>query len=63
MTSKIGIRLEDKNEWETRVPLVPGDVEKLVADGAELFVQRFPKRAFPDALFESAGAALVVSAA
>lgn len=59
MTSKIGIRLEDKNEWETRVPLVPGDVEKLVADGAELFVQRFPKRAFPDALFESAGAALV----
>ena len=30
MSSKIGIRLEDKNEWERRTPLVPVHVDELV---------------------------------
>lgn len=58
MTAKIGIRLEDKNEWETRVPLVPDDVRKIVAGGIEVYVQRFPRRAFADSDFEAAGAIL-----
>ena len=29
MIKTIGIRREDKNEWERRVPLVPGDVLEL----------------------------------
>jgi len=53
------MRLEDKNEWETRVPLVPDDVRKLVAGGVHICVQRFPRRAFTDAQFEAAGATLV----
>ncbi len=59
MTAKIGIRLEDKNEWETRVPLVPNDIRRLVAGGVQVYVQRFPRRAFTDAQFEAAGATLV----
>ena len=59
MTARICIRLEDKNEWETRVPLVPDDVQRLVADGVDIRVQRFPDRAFPDASYEAAGATLV----
>ncbi len=55
----VGIRLEDKNQWETRVPLVPEDVKELVADGVDLRVQRFPRRAFSDDQYEAAGAILV----
>jgi hypothetical protein len=50
VSAKIGIRLEDKNEWETRVPLVPNGVEALVAEGVDIRVQRFPRRVFPTAL-------------
>ena len=59
MTATIGIKLEDKNEWETRVPLVPSDVKGLIADGVDIRVQRFPRRAFPDDFYEAAGATLV----
>jgi alpha-aminoadipic semialdehyde synthase len=59
VTAKIGIRLEDKNEWETRVPLVPDDVKRLGAQGVRFYVQRFPRRAYADALYEAAGAELV----
>ena len=59
MTARIGIRLEDKNQWETRVPLIPGDVKELVGKGLDIRVQRFPRRAFADDLYEAAGATLV----
>jgi alpha-aminoadipic semialdehyde synthase len=59
MNNRIGIRLEDKNEWERRAPLTPGDVKELVAQGVEIEVQRFERRAFPDHEYERAGAKLV----
>ncbi|NHZ85867.1 MAG: alanine dehydrogenase, partial [Planctomycetia bacterium] len=36
---RIGIRREDKTEWEARVPLIPKDVEKLINRGIEVFLQ------------------------
>lgn len=59
MTTKIGLRREDKNEWETRVALTPAAVERLSQDGLDIYVQRFPRRAFPDSEYEAAGAKLV----
>ncbi|MGQ9485655.1 MAG: hypothetical protein ACUVSA_11985 [Desulfosoma sp.] len=32
MVHAIGIRREDKNEWERRVPLAPQHVAKIVGD-------------------------------
>ncbi|MGD2110976.1 MAG: hypothetical protein PVI86_16490, partial [Phycisphaerae bacterium] len=56
----IGIRHEDKSEWEGRTPLVPTDVAHLVKHaGLKLQVQTSPTRAFPDADFASAGATIV----
>ncbi len=56
---RIGIRREDKNEWERRVPLVPADVEELVRrEDLSFVVQPSERRAFPDADFEKAGARL-----
>ncbi|UCD25721.1 MAG: hypothetical protein JSW51_07360 [Gemmatimonadota bacterium] len=59
MTTKIGLRREDKNEWETRVALTPEAVRQLAQDGLEICVERFPRRAFPDGEYEAAGAQLV----
>ena len=59
MATKIGLRREDKNEWETRVALTPAAVERLSQDGVHVHVQRFPRRAFPDNEYERAGAKLV----
>lgn len=59
MAVTIGIRREDKNEWERRVPLVPADVADLVRDhGLEFVVQPSPIRVFADADFAAAGAAV-----
>jgi alpha-aminoadipic semialdehyde synthase len=55
----IGLRLEDKNEWERRVALIPDDVARLTAAGVEVLVERFERRAFADAEYERAGARLV----
>jgi alpha-aminoadipic semialdehyde synthase len=55
--ARIGLRREDKNEWERRVPLVPADVETLVRrHGIACSVQPFPRRAFPDEAYRDAGA-------
>lgn len=55
----VGIRREDKNAWERRVPLIPEDVERLVAEcGLRFHVQRSANRCFPDAEYERAGATL-----
>lgn len=57
MLNKIGIVQETKNEWERRVPLVPNDISRLVADNKiDFLVQPSPRRIFPDAQFTAAGA-------
>ena len=56
----IGIRHEDKNRWEARVPLVPQDIETLIRDHAlEFRIQRSPVRKFPEADYTKAGATVV----
>jgi len=52
----IGIRCEDKNEFERRTPLVPGDVRRLVERGVKVFVQPSPRRIFSDEEYTRAGA-------
>ncbi|MGH2571356.1 MAG: hypothetical protein ACRDGR_09030, partial [bacterium] len=54
----VGIRREDKSPWETRTPLVPTDVARLVRAGVPVHVQRSDLRCFPDAEFAAAGAVL-----
>lgn len=57
MTARIGIRREDKNAWERRVPLVPADVKTLIErDGLAFSVQPSPVRAFADSEYVDAGA-------
>lgn len=55
----IGIRREDKNRWERRVPLTPDHVAELVR-GHQLrcVVQPSPTRAFADIDYAAAGATL-----
>jgi alanine dehydrogenase len=55
----IGIRREDKNRWERRVPLTPDDVLELRAQhGLAFHVQPSPIRIFPDTRYVDAGAEL-----
>jgi alpha-aminoadipic semialdehyde synthase len=56
MNPKIGIRREDKNQWERRVPLTPEQVKQLVGRGIEVVVQPSPIRAFSDEQYRAAGA-------
>jgi alpha-aminoadipic semialdehyde synthase len=56
----IGIRLEDKNEWEARTPLIPAQVRELKEQhGVEVCVQASPIRAFGPEEYEQAGARVV----
>ncbi len=56
----IGIRHEDKNRWEARVPLIPDDVGALIRDyGLAFRVQSSPIRVFPDPQYVEAGASVV----
>ena len=49
MSKVIGVRREDKNEWERRVPLIPSDLAELQAAGVARFVvQSSPIRVFSD---------------
>lgn len=53
----VGIRREDKNKWERRVPLTPGDVEALQEEaGVRFLVQTSPIRVFNDQEYRAAGA-------
>lgn len=55
----IGIRREDKNRWEARVPLTPDHVAELVAThGIDMVVQPSERRAFADKDYLTAGAAV-----
>jgi len=56
MQKIIGIRREDKNEWERRVPLIPTDVEELVKMGIKVIVQPSAIRAFSEDEYQRAGA-------
>jgi alpha-aminoadipic semialdehyde synthase len=52
----IGIRREDKNEWERRVPLVPSDLATLQRDhDLDFVVQPSPIRVFGDTDYSAAG--------
>ena len=59
MKKKIGIRREDKNKWEQRVPLVPADVKYLKERfDITTIVQPSDIRVFPDAAYHNATARL-----
>lgn len=56
---KIGIRKEDKNPWEKRVPLTPEHVGQLIRENdIEVVVEPSPNRVFSDGDFEKAGAVI-----
>lgn len=53
----LGIRREDKNRWERRVPLCPEHVERLVKEyNVKVIIQPSKRRIFPDSQFIDAGA-------
>ncbi len=57
MNDVIGIRREDKNRWERRVPLVPQDVKELITEhNIRTLIQSSSIRAFPDEDYVKAGA-------
>ncbi|MBN2571097.1 MAG: hypothetical protein JXA68_03125 [Ignavibacteriales bacterium] len=59
MKNIIGIRREDKNKWEVRVPLIPEHIKHLKEHYAiQTFVQPFATRAFSDNEYVEAGATL-----
>ena len=56
MKKIIGIRKEDKNIWERRVPLIPAHIKKLKEEhGIETVVQPFPSRIISEEEFVNAG--------
>ncbi|MBN1550732.1 hypothetical protein JW979_04665 [bacterium] len=58
--NQIGIRREDKNKWEKRVPLIPQDIKKLSETHQIHFVIQpsLDHRIYPDELYEAAGATI-----
>ena len=59
MTSTLGIRREDKNRWERRVPLTPHDIQQLKEHyGIETIIQPSNIRVFSDKEFQRVGASV-----
>jgi len=57
MPVTVGIRREDKNEWERRVPCIPEDIAGLQAGhGLRFIVQPSPIRIYRDEDYRAAGA-------
>ena len=57
MNHSFGIRREDKNKWERRVPLIPSHVRELVEkQGLSFYLQPAPNRIFPDEDYQREGA-------
>ncbi|MEA3432478.1 MAG: bifunctional lysine ketoglutarate reductase /saccharopine dehydrogenase family protein [candidate division WOR-3 bacterium] len=56
MKKRCGIRREDKNKWEARVPLVPSDIRELLKKGIKFYIQPSDIRAFKEKEFEEVGA-------
>ena len=52
----IGVRREDKNRWERRVPLTPDHIAELARRGIDVTVESSRIRVFPDDAFRRAGA-------
>ncbi|MCK7520773.1 MAG: hypothetical protein MZV64_25260 [Ignavibacteriales bacterium] len=53
----IGIRRENKNEWEKRTPLIPEDIKSLIEKyGLRALVQTSKIRAFNDGDYRASGA-------
>lgn len=60
MDNIIGIRLEDKNIWETRAPIIPKHMKSLISEESLKFiVQSSQIRTFKDFEYEKAGAKIV----
>ncbi len=60
----IGIRREDKNDWERRVPLIPSHIRELTkAQGLKFYVQPSSIRVFADDDFRLEGAKIQESLA
>ncbi|MFQ6079451.1 MAG: hypothetical protein ACE5NJ_10010, partial [Thermodesulfobacteriota bacterium] len=60
MNALIGIRREDKNRWERRVPLIPEHVRELKQEhGIEVWLQPSQIRIFSDEEYIGAGARVV----
>jgi alpha-aminoadipic semialdehyde synthase len=56
MSAVIGIRREDKNKWERRVPLVPTDTSDLQTKrGVRVLIQPSSVRVYPDDEYRSSG--------
>lgn len=59
MTATIGIRREDKNRWERRVPVIPEHADELKKQHSMQFiVQPSSIRVFPDSDYKAAGATI-----
>lgn len=59
MNNIIGIRLEDKNVWETRAPIIPKHVKTLISkEFLKFIVQSSKIRTFSDDDYREAGAAI-----
>ncbi len=57
MTPTLGIRREDKNSWEQRVPITPQDVHELHKKfGIQTVIQPSTIRVFPDDSYRKVGA-------
>jgi saccharopine dehydrogenase (NAD+, L-lysine forming) len=55
MTALIGIRREDKSEWERRVPITPKHAAELKQQGIEVIVQTSDIRAYEGSEFAEVG--------
>ena len=56
MTNIIGIRREDRNPWERRVPLIPSHIRELIkVHGLKILIQPSPIRVFADDDFRLEG--------
>ena len=55
MIKRIGIRREDKNQWERRVALVPEQLQSLIAAGTAVKAQPAPNRCYSDEEMAAAG--------
>ena len=57
MNYSLGIRREDKNKWERRVPIIPEHVKELKEKSEiETIIQPSQIRAYPDSQYEKVGA-------
>ncbi len=60
MGNILGIRREDKNQWERRVPLIPADLDILQRySGLQFLVQSSPIRVFTDGDYRGKGLEVV----